>query len=230
MSNTIKALIAIVSIIILGSGIFVFTRSRSVENLSNQDISSPVSSSSKSTVLSSGSQTVSISFQSISKVTQVSSSFKTEIVQTPSSQTAQTQKCNQLDSPDLIKTEDGCFKMAYSVGPNTFFKWENTDPNVEPNSYLLYNSESNVKIAKDIAKDFFDKFKEKVVINDPKYSTQLNIGSVNRKNDIFTINTYISNQVIGENDAKILRNIIGEYEIYKDLDGTWRWKFIKQIN
>lgn len=62
MPNQTKALIAIVSIIILISGIFVLTKSRPVENpaisMSSSSVSSMVASSSK-TVLSSSSQVVS---------------------------------------------------------------------------------------------------------------------------------------------------------------------------
>jgi hypothetical protein len=226
MSNkTLIPIIIILSLITIG--VASLTQFSKVPNKVGVNSSSEIVSSDKSQVFSSSSLVQIANSSSVASSAQkVVESDKIESQAVVSN----TINCNLPESETLVKTEDGCFNIAYSVGPNTFFKWENMDPNIEPNFYLLYNSESNVKIAKEIAKDFFVKFKEKVVIEDSKYYTQLNIGSVNRKGDVFTINTYISNQVIGENNAKILLNIIGEYEIYKGSDEIWRWKFIKQIN
>ena len=81
MSNTIKALIAIVSIIILGSGIFVLTKSRTVENIPNTSISSVsqmISSSSLKVVVSSVSKIAFNMPQITSKVDELPIISKTE--------------------------------------------------------------------------------------------------------------------------------------------------------
>lgn len=78
MSNSTKAVIAIVSIIILISGIFVLTKSRPVENsTSSSSLVSSMSFSSKA-VLSSSSQVVSSSSQGVSKAVEVSVVSKIE--------------------------------------------------------------------------------------------------------------------------------------------------------
>jgi hypothetical protein len=131
-----KAIIAIVSIIILASGIFVLTKSRQVETpsiaTSSSSVSSLISSTSKTALsLSSQSQTVSSSLQAVSKTVEVTK--PSEVATVPQPQTP----CNQPDSPDLVKTEDGCFTLLISG--------QNSDT-------------ANLQgIFKSISKDFFNK-------------------------------------------------------------------------
>jgi hypothetical protein len=139
MSNvptTTKAIIAIVSIIILASGIFVLTKSRPVETpsiaTSSSSVYSLISSSSKAALsLSSQSQTISSSSRAVSKTVEVSKDSEVATVLQPQT------PCDQTDSPDLIKTEDGCFTLLISG--------QNSD---------TANLQS---IFKSISKDFFNK-------------------------------------------------------------------------
>lgn len=141
MPNSTKAIIAIVSVIILSSGIFVLTKSRPVENpavtVSSSSVAVQVSSSSKS-VLSSSSQVVSSSSQSeIIKDPKVENP-KVEvpnvetpqprplpIVETPKTKLTNQGSCEGLGNVNfyeyVIKTNIDCFKyanLANQVGKN----------------------------------------------------------------------------------------------------------------
>jgi hypothetical protein len=201
MSNvptTTKAIIAIVSTIILASGIFVMTKSRPVETpsiaTSSSSVYSLISSTSKAALsLSSQSQTVSSSSQAVSKTVEVTK--PSEVATVPQPQT----QCNQTDSPDLVKTEDGCFSIEYIYADGSIFKNSNLSDDLNKDKF--FDTESNRNLVKLVSTDYYKKIKSKFVSPFHKIAT---IDSKKLSNNEFSLSLIISDQ-----DYNKRNNLIG---------------------
>jgi hypothetical protein len=133
MSTSTKAIIAIVSIIILISGIFIITKSRPVENITSSNSSVSSMSFSSKAVLSSSSQVVSSPSQVVSKVVEITASSvlinsTSQISTLPNTETIDSIQVTYLDSknpPQYIKDYLACSTKDEPIYTGMFGLLEN---------------------------------------------------------------------------------------------------------
>lgn len=163
MSNTYKIIAAVLALLIIGAtSIFLIgqngleiktlisSSSSSVSTIKSQEVSSLRSSQIVST-----SSSVSATVNSITL--QISSSVKAESQVVVS----KTTKCNLLESENLVKTDQGCFELIFSIADSEIFKSKEYPENV--NSNLLFKNETNVNFIKEAAKDYYKRVSSKFI-------------------------------------------------------------------
>ena len=214
MSNTYKAIIALLAISILAGGTAIIFSSQSKNN------TNPNIASSSSSVVFVSSQSSQIRSAQSSRNSSNIKTTQTSIL--PNPQSAQNSKCNQPDSPDLVKTEDGCFEIIWSAGDSAIFKSKDYPENVNQN--FLYKSDENINILKEISKDYFKKIKLNI-ISEKKLIWFIN----SKKNNETKFNIYvgfIDNEYNNQNNLKgIVSRYDSIYSISKQQDGTWSYQF-----
>jgi hypothetical protein len=224
MSNTFKATIAIVSLIIIAAaGIFILGKNRMAEVPSIGLQSSSVKSNIASSVAVI--QTDVLPTQTSSKVEEASKVVevrtKSQIINSISTQTS---NCNLPESENLVKTEDGCFTFLKS-GYNGIFK-KSTYPD-STNQNLLYDTESNNILLVDIAKNYFSKIKSNYVSKNKTIST---LTLSKSKNNEFTLSiAMIDLDFFKQNPSKQEGQNADRYNsiytITQQSDKTWSYQF-----
>jgi hypothetical protein len=170
MSNKLKLVAIAILIIVIGSGSLsisgVFKPKKDSQLTLNS--SSSISSISNSVVSTNSDQ---VSSKAISSVNQVVSSIQTvqyssKAVEVVSSKIAQPTICNLADSPNLVKTNVGCFELIFDIGDSSIFK----DPYApkEVNYNKLYNSTENKNIIKKVATFYYSEVKDKLYSKNPQ--------------------------------------------------------------
>lgn len=202
-------------------------RSAQVQKLAQNNISnsSSISSSSESSIESLSSITK--SSQSTNTSSQTTSS-ETLQPQTPNSTVSTNQnesKCNQPVSPDLVKTENGCFGIVYYT---PIFK--NSLLSLEQNQDLLFDTFPNKQLIQQLTTDYFNKVKFKIVTKNPKIA----ILEIKKRSSLEfeIILSSIDLEYFEQNSlqyTQLNNRYTSNYSIYQEPNGTWSYKFIDYV-
>ena len=183
MSNKLKIILAIITSILVVSGsaiIFNSQRRNSqtpVSKIESSSSSSTVSSSSSSQVSSVSVSSSSTSFPS-SEIIKSENPITSQIVNSNQAPVAEkpkavvpvqstvnpvvvpkvitpTNSCNLPQSPNLVRTDNGCFELFFDFSDGSVFK--NPSYSETVNSNLLFDNTLNRDILTNIAKDYYTK-------------------------------------------------------------------------
>jgi hypothetical protein len=199
------------------------------QNSSSQSLSSSLVSSSvvSLTSLSSNtSKTVSSESQVISSVQKSSKSVENQ----SSAVISKNENCNLPDSPNLVKTDVGCFELEYSISDGGVFKQYEYPASVENN---LFDNSYNRSLLKNIARDYYNRINSKIVskkhrlsflssqkISDSKFTLYISIIDI----DYFKLNSKEA-----QNNPYALR-LGAKYSIDKQNSNEWNYNFISIEN
>ena len=203
MSNKLKIILAIITSILVVSGsaiIFNSQRRNSQTQPSKVD-----SSSSSSTVSSSSSSQGSSVYISIPVI-------KTE--------------CNLPQSPNLVRTDNGCFELFFDFSDGSIFK--NSSYSEIVNSNLLFDNTLNRGILTNIAKDYYTRISGQIISK----SHKLFFTSSKKVNNSFQVSISVSDEDFFKN-TNVVRiysvRLNATYNFYKTENGIWTYSF-KQFN
>ena len=253
MSNKLKIILAIItSILVVSGSAIIFNSQRRNSQISKTELSSSSSSTVSSISSSSSSQVSSVSISSSSSTNSVLSSEITKIDIPITSQVVNSQipmvekpksivpnsisvpviktECNLPQSPNLVKTDNGCFEMSYGIDSSSIFKGSGVglsqDQQNKINQNLLYKTDSNLQILKLIATDIHNN-----IYNNPKLSKKITITFTDSKktNKGFELSLGVQDfsQINDDNNPfKFVKGISANYLIYQDNTSNWTWKRI----
>jgi hypothetical protein len=121
--------------------------------------------SSSSSAVSSGSSLVVSSVVTMSSAPTIASSSTISSLSTNQPQLA---TCNLPESDNLVKTEDGCFEIAYWLDGGGLFKGDCVGKcSDETLKNQLFKSQDNIKILNKIAENYYKLIKNEIVTKNP---------------------------------------------------------------
>ena len=230
MSNTYKIIIAAIAVTVLGAtSIFIIGQNRQEDKPVIPQSLSAVSSV-KSMVISSSSQSQISSSPSIVAQSLVATSNKAESEITRNS-SINFQNCETLIGTDSIQVDGKCIGIGY--GYDASFIWKNSfmasqltaQQQDELNMNRLYETPQNKKILKEMAVDFYNKFKSSQKLPN---IIGINFASSKKTQNGFEIGGGV--QASGVDHPFGFIPISATYLIYQDSSNNWTWKFISIEN
>ena len=196
MSNKLKIILAIItSVLIISGSAIIFNSQRRNNSISKTELSSLASSS--STVSSSSSSQVSSVFTSIPVI-------KTE--------------CNLPQSPNLVKTDNGCFGVEFLYADSSIFKDSKLSANLNLNK--LDDNQQNRILLTHIATDYFKANKTKLLSKNYKivFVDSIKLNNTFRLDVTFEDQEYnLKNKLIGIQPA-----CVKQYDI-NTLNNTYKF-------
>ena len=211
MSNKLKIILAIItSILIVSGSAIIFNSQRRNNSISKTELSSS-SSSIVSSAISSQVSSVSVSSVSVES-SSVSSSVSSQIavsqtpvvekpkVVVPNSASIPVIKteCNLPQSPNLVRTDNGCFGVEFLYADSSIFKDPKLSANLNANK--LDDNQQNRILLTHIATDYFKANKTKLLSKNYKiaFVDSIKLNNVFRLDVTFEDQEYnLKNKLIG---------------------------------
>ena len=256
MSNKLKIILAIItSVLIISGSAIIFNSQRRNSQTQIAKVDSSISSLTVSSNSSSQVSSVSVSSVSVESSSSTSSEIikidipvtsqvavsQTPVVEKPKSAVpvqpivnpvvvpkvdTSTKTCNLPQSPNLVRTDNGCFELFFDFSDGSVFK--NPSYSEIVNSNLLFDNTLNRGILTNIAKDYYTRISGQIISNNHK----LFFTSSKKVNNSFQVSISVSDEDFFKN-TNVVRiysvRLDATYNFYKTENGAWTYSF-KQFN
>ena len=222
MSNKLKIILAIItSILVVSGGAIIFNSQRRNNLISKTDLSSSSSSSTVGSSISSQGSSVFVSSNSVesssvfvptSEITKIDIPITSQVAvsQTPIAEKPKSvisnstsipvikTECNIPESPNLVKTDNGCFGVEFLYADSSILKDSKLSANLNLNK--LDDNQQNRMLLTHIATDYFKANKTKLLSKNYKiaFVDSIKLNNVFRLDVTFEDQEYnLKNKLIG---------------------------------